>query len=118
MLRGSRIQGQGPTNEPDHSPCVNGVFGAADSANAPEPMVIGFNEGDTKEDERHSGNFDEVGSMSSERSRSRSISGTQSRLKSKLGPGLRSRSLSRDIVSDKIENFIKDELVSRANVYA
>ena len=118
VLRGSRIQGQGPTNEPDHSPSGNGVLGAADSANAPEPMVIGVNEGDSKEDERHSGNFDDVGSMSSDRSRSRSISGERSRPQSKLGPGSRTRSLSRDSVSDKIDSFIRDELVSRANVYA
>ena len=72
------------------------MFYAADSANGREPMVIGVHGGDSKEDDRHSCNFDEVGSMSSERSRSRSISGERSRSQLKLGPDLRSKSLSRD----------------------
>ena len=33
VLRGSRVQGQGPTNEPDHNPSGNGVFDAADTVN-------------------------------------------------------------------------------------
>ena len=76
--------GTGPTNEPDHSPSRNDVFDAAHSANAPKPMVIGVHEGDSKEEDRHSGIFDEVGSKSSEKSRSRSISGERSRSQSKL----------------------------------
>ena len=110
VLRGSRVQGQGPSNEPDYNSSRNGVFGAANSANVPELMVICVHERDSKEDERHSDSFDEVGSMSGERSRSRSISGERSQ--SKLGPDLRSRSLSRDSVPDKIDNFIRNELVS------
>ena len=31
MRRGSRVQGQGPTNEPDHNPSGNGVFDAAEN---------------------------------------------------------------------------------------
>ena len=92
VLRGSRVQVQGPSNEPDHNSSRNGVFGAADSANAQEPMVISVYERDSNEGERYSDNFDEVGSMSGERSRSRSMSGERSMPESKLGPDLRSRS--------------------------